>query len=81
LDATGCACDAGPATTETAASLANMNCELEGATSTNTMCTQGCQEWCASPDISSHRGGSPLSGTLSSSSYGASTVTVTRESE
>jgi hypothetical protein len=23
-----------------------------GATSTNTMCTQGCQEWCASPDVS-----------------------------
>jgi hypothetical protein len=28
LDATGCACDAGPATTETAARLANVQCKL-----------------------------------------------------
>jgi hypothetical protein len=28
LDTTGCACDAGPATAETAARLANMSCEL-----------------------------------------------------
>ena len=28
MDATGCACDAGPATTETAARLVNVHCEL-----------------------------------------------------
>ena len=31
LDATGCACDAGPATAETAAWLVNMQCELGSA--------------------------------------------------
>jgi hypothetical protein len=45
LDAAGCACGAGPGTAESAAGLASA--AEEGETSTNTVCPQDCQEWCA----------------------------------
>ena len=64
LAATGCACDAGPANTGTAAKLTHMIFGLRGrGRVTNAVCTQSCQELCTSQDVSPRRGRAGCRGT------------------